>query len=333
MMRESEIERQFGMKILELKPKRGVYHAITDKGDKCVKKLNYGQQKAVFVYGAKEHLINNGFPYVDKCDLALNDDPFATVNDDLYTVSSWIRGRECDFHNIDEVKVAAKTLARMHECSKGYDPPENSTLKTDIGRWPKTMEKRIKSFDKMRDMCRKKNSKTDFDMAYLSNMEYYKNLAKQAVDIINESDYFVLSAEAEESKVFCHHDFTYHNIIMGDDSNVYVVDFDYCKREIRAYDISNFMVKVLKRVDWNMEFADAILESYNEVVPLKDNEYRVIYAFLMFPQRFWRLANKYYYNKSNILQNNLVRKVNDIVEERESYTVFINEFKRKYGQE
>ena len=41
-------------------------------------------------------------------------------------------GRECDFHNIEEVKLAAETLAKLHEASKGYDPPENSKLKTDL---------------------------------------------------------------------------------------------------------------------------------------------------------------------------------------------------------
>jgi spore coat-associated protein S len=60
-MREFEIERQFGIKIESIKPNRGVYLLKTDKGLKCLKKINYGTQKLLFVYGAKEHLINNGF--------------------------------------------------------------------------------------------------------------------------------------------------------------------------------------------------------------------------------------------------------------------------------
>lgn len=329
-MREFEIERQFNIKILDLKPKKGVYHIKTEKGDKCLKKINYGPQKLAFIYGAKQHLINNGFPYVDKYDLNVEGEPFALVNEDLYTLSEWIPGRECDFNNIEDVKIAAKTLANLHECSKGYDPPENSTLKTDIGRWPKIMEKRIKSFDKMRDMCRKKNIKSDFDLKYLKNMEFYKELGKQAYENLNESDYFILSAEAEENKIFCHHDFTYHNIILSEDDNVYVIDFDYCKREIRAYDIANFIVKVLKRVEWNIQYATAILDSYNEVSPIKESEYKVIYAFLLFPQRFWRLANRYYYNDGNSMRTNMLKKIDSIIEEKDFYLTFINEFKRIY---
>lgn len=172
------------------------------------------------------------------------------------------------FHNIEEVKIAAETLAKLHEASKGYDPPENSKLKSDLGRWPSLMEKRIKSLDKMRDMIRKKNRKSDFDLLYLKSMEFYKDIAKKALNTLNASEYVKLCEIAEHEKGFCHHDYTYHNIILGNDNSVSVIDFDYCKREVRTFDISNFMIKVLKRNNWNIDFANAIIESYNKVSKL-----------------------------------------------------------------
>ena len=77
----------------------------------------------------------------------------------------------------------------MHIASKGYDPPENSKLKTDLGRWPHLMEKRIKSFDKMQGMIRKKkNNKTDFDMNYIRSMEAQKELGNKAMLSLKDSD-------------------------------------------------------------------------------------------------------------------------------------------------
>ena len=141
MMREFEIERQFQIKIDIIKANKGIYYIKTNKGERCLKKINYGPQKLLFVYGAKEHLIKNGFKNVDKYFLNIDGEPYALVNEDLYTLSEWLEGRECDFHNIEEVKIAAETLAKLHEASKGYDPPENSKLKSDLGRWPSLMEK------------------------------------------------------------------------------------------------------------------------------------------------------------------------------------------------
>ena len=330
MMREYEIERQFNIKIESLKANKGVYHLKTNKGERCLKKINYGPQKLLFVYGAKEHLIKNGFSLVDKYYLNIEDEPYAIVNEDLYTLSEWIEGRECDFHNIEEVKLAAKTLAMMHEASKGYDPPENSKLKSDLGRWTTLMSKRIKSFDKMRDMVRKKSNKNEFDLLYIKSMEFYKEIGRKALNTLENSEYINLCEVAQNEKSFCHHDFTYHNIILDESNNCHVIDFDYCKRELRTFDISNFMIKVLKRVNWNKEFAYTILEAYNEVSPLVECEYKVLYAYLQFPQRYWRLANRYYYNEVNWGQNTFGSKLSSIIDEQEIMLEFLEDFRKRY---
>ncbi|KHD37210.1 spore coat protein S [Clostridium acetobutylicum] len=331
MMREFEIERQFNIKIEYIKPNKGVYFVKTNKGNKCLKKINYGIQKLLFVYAAKEHLINNGFKYVDKYCLNTEGNPYALVNEDIYTLSEWIEGRECSFYDTEDLVKASKTLAKMHECSKGYEPPENSKLKSDLGRWPHLIEKRVKALDKMRDMARKKGNKKDFDMNYIKNVDFFKEQGIKSMNVLKNSKYESLCAVAEEEKGFCHHDYTYHNIIINNEDNVYVIDFDYCKRELRAYDISNFMIKVLKRSNWSMKTAELILDSYNSISKLDDDEYGVIYAFLIFPQRFWRLANRYYYNEVNWGQNTFNNKMEELIEERERYIKFIEDFREAYN--
>lgn len=331
-MREFEIERQFDVKIENIKPSKGVYLLKTDKGMKCLKRVNYGTQKLLFVYGAKEHLIKNGFPYVDEYCNNVDGNPYALVNEDIYTLSEWISGRECDFKNKEDVINASKCLAKLHEASKGYEPPENSKLKTDIGRWHHLMEKRVKALDKMRDMGRKKSNKGDFDLNYTKVVQFYKDLGRKAIEVLNDSKYDELCNTTENEKGFCHHDFTYHNIVIDNDNKVNVIDFDYCKREIRAYDISSFMIKVLKRSNWDIDNAELIINSYNEVSRIKEEEYRVIFAFLLFPQRFWRLANRYYYNEVNWPLNTYNNKLQELISEQGKYIDFIEKFKKIYNQ-
>lgn len=332
MMREFEIERQFGIKIESIKPNRGVYYVKTDKGVRCLKKINYGIQKLLFVYGAKEHLLNNNFMSVDRYFLNVDGLPYALVNEDIYTMSEWIEGRECDFQNKEDLVIAAVNLAKLHIASKGYEPPENSKLKTDLGRWPHLMDKRIKALDRMKDMARKKSSKTPFDLNYIKIVQFYKDLGRRAMAVLGDSKYMDICKITEEDRSFCHHDYTYHNIIINGDNNVNVIDFDYCKREIRVYDISNFMIKVLKRVDWNIEYAKVILDAYNSVSPLMEEEYKVLFAFLLFPQRFWRLSNRFYYNEVNWAQNTFNKKIDELMEEQKSYLKFIEDFKQVYEQ-
>lgn len=333
MMREFEIERQFDVHIESIKPKKGVYLLKTNKGNKCLKRINYGVQKLYFVYAAKEHLISNGFKNIDRYDINTEEEPFAVVNEDIYTLSEWIEGRECDFHNDDDLVIATENLALLHIASKGYDPPENSKLKTDLGRWPHLMEKRVRSLDKMKNMCRKRHRKTEFDFEYMKNMEFYKDYGKRAMNVLSSSNYIELCDFTEKEKSFCHHDYTYHNIIIGADNDVNVIDFDYCKRELRVYDISNYLVKVLKRRDWDIKYCNLIIDTYNKISPLKAEEYRVLFGFLLFPQRFWRLSNRYYYNEINWGTKTLYKRLKALDDEKEKYNNFIDEFKKVYGQE
>ena len=182
-------------------------------------------------------------------------------------------------------------------------------------------------------MVRKKNNKNEFDLLYIKSLEFYKGIGKKALKTLEESDYEKLCEIAQEEKSFCHHDFTYHNIILDGNNECNVIDFDYCKREVRTFDISNFMIKVLKRVDWDIDFAIAIIDSYNEVSPLLNSEYKVLYAYLQFPQRYWRLANRYYYNEVNWGQNTFGGKLQSIIDEQEVMLNFLNKFKEKYNLE
>ncbi|MDP4143475.1 MAG: CotS family spore coat protein [Bacillota bacterium] len=332
MMREFEIERQFDIKIESIRPNKGVYFIKTNIGNKCLKRINYGIQKLLFVYAAKEHLINNGFIRVDRYCLNNEGNPYALVNEDIYTLSEWIDGRECNFCSQDDLIRAARTLAAMHEGSKGYEPPENSKLKTDLGRWPHLMEKRVRSFEKMRDMARKKSNKAQFDLDYVKNVDFFKEMGIKSMNILNDSRYMDICKKTDEEKSFCHHDYTYHNIIIDGDNSVNVIDFDYCKREVRAFDVSNFMIKVLKRNDWNVNYAKLILDSYNEVSHLAEEEYRVLYSFLLFPQRFWRLANRFYYNEVNWTHGTFNNKMEELIAERDKYMEFISNFKDIYNQ-
>ncbi|MDF2505242.1 CotS family spore coat protein [Clostridium sp.] len=332
MMREFEIERQFDLKIESIKPNRGVYYLKTNKGNKCLKKIDYGIQKLLFVYSAKEHLISKGFTGIDRYCLNIEGNPYALVNEDIYTLSGWIEGRECNFHEDEDLISASQTLAVLHEKSKGYEPPENSKLKTDLGRWPHLMEKRVKSFEKMRDMARKKGNKAQFDLNYIKSYDFFKQIGLKAINILNTSEYMNLCKKTEDEKGFCHHDYTYHNIIIDNKDEVNVIDFDYCKREIRVYDLSNYMIKVLKRCDWDIQHAKLIIDAYNKVSPLEESEYRVLFAFLLFPQRFWRLCNRFYYNEVNWGQSTFSNKIQELIDEREKYNKFIDDFKEMYNQ-
>jgi CotS family spore coat protein len=299
MFWEREIARRYDLQLESISPTRGVYLIRTDKGIYCMKRLNYGVQKLLFVYGAKEHLINRGFTNLDRYLLTSEGNPYVEYGDDLYTITEWIDGRECDFRNHNETLKASSTLAEFHESSKGYEVYDGAKLKSDLGRWHHLMTKRRDGLKKMKSIAEAKLDKSEFDRLYIDNVELYVGLANEAIDTLGRSLYDNVVERTLNEKSFCHHDYTYHNIIFDRNDNIHVIDFDYCKYEVRAYDITSFWIKVLKRNEWSFELAKELMSEYEKVSPIYNDEYMVMLAFLKFPQRLWRLANRYYYNEAN----------------------------------
>jgi CotS family spore coat protein len=326
MVRETEISTQFGFKIYEMLPMKGVYLIKTDQGNKCLKKINYGTQKLMYIYKAKEHIIKNGFDKIDRNILTPEGAPYAFVNDDIYVVTDWIEGRECDFKKEEDLKRAAETLARFHLCARGFTPDEETKVRSDIGKLPNTLEKRLTTLNKMRDLARKNKKKNEFDILYLSNVEFYLKLSKEAMKFLDMESYKKICSDALSDKVLCHHDFTYHNILFEDNGNSYVIDFDYCKWEMQIYDVATLLIKSLKRLNWDNKHAQLILDSYNAIKPISKHEYNILKTLLIFPQRFWRLANRYYYKEAGWSEASFIKKMKEIIDERESYMNFLSNF-------
>jgi CotS family spore coat protein len=325
MVRETEISLQYQLKIHEMIPKRGVYLLKTNKGNKCLKKVSYGQQKLMYLYNAKEKIISNGFDKIDKYFLTPEGLPYATVNEDLYIITDWIDGRECDFRNEEELMSSAKALAEFHKAARGFLSDETLKPRNDIGKLPATFEKRLHTLNKMREIARKKKRKSDFDMLYLSNIDYYNNNAREAIKKLDINCYGRVCQGAFEDKVLCHHDYTYHNILIDKNDIVNIIDFDYCKEEIQIYDLCTLLVKALKRLEWNRSSSEKILGSYNQVKSITRDEINVIKAILVFPQRFWRLANRYYYREAGWSEAAFLKKMKEIIDEKDKYNEFINQ--------
>jgi CotS family spore coat protein len=247
------------------------------------------------------------------------------VNDDIYVVTDWIDGRECDFKKEEDLLEASETLARFHLCARNFMPDDNVKARNDIGKLPYNMEKRMMTLNKMRDIARKNNKKTEFDMLYLSNIEFYLNLSRQAVNFLNLDSYSKVCSLALTDNVLCHHDYTYHNILFDNEHNSYIVDFEYCKSEIQIHDVATLIIKSLKRLNWDIRYAEMILERYNSINPLKYDDYNVLKTLLIFPQRFWRLANRYYYKEASWGEDTFIKKMKEIIQERSNYMKFIGE--------
>jgi len=295
---KQDLIENFELEVFDWTPVRDILMLRTDKGLKCLKKIDYSIDSLLFIHGGKEHLVSKGFYSIDRFNLTNTGQPYVYYNEEVYILTDWIEARECELENPIELKAAVKKLAQMHEASKGYvNVPEGAKIRDDIGKLPLRLEKRCNEFLRMRKMAVKRKSL--FDHEYLNTYEYYYDLALKSVDLIKKSNYSLLAQNGKKDRGFIHRDYSYHNILYTYDGDIYIIDFDYLTYDLRVIDIANLMQKVLKRIHWDIETADSILTWYDEVSTLDKDEIIIILIILLFPYRYWKTCDRYYNGKKS----------------------------------
>lgn len=81
---------------------------------------------------------------------------------------------------------------------------------------------------------------------------------------------------------FCYYDYVYYNILIDDNRNINVIDFDYCILDLYLYDLLLFLIRIMKDDKWEKEKVDLILNFYRKVMEVKNYEILIIREFIRF---------------------------------------------------
>src|SRR3989339_1182431 len=249
-----EIVYRYGFEVKNITPYRDYYILYNAKEKKILKKCTLSEKRINFIHGAKEHLFNNGFINIDKYFCTLSGEPYLNIKDSNYLITSTLNGRECDFENNNDIINATKSLALLHKASIGYNNTANNTLsKSDLGLLPFIFQKRLGEIKKLKKIAAKR--KTMFDYHVLSFIDYFYSLGDNAINIINSNPTYIdLVEKTKNEKSFCHHDFTFNNIILND-STTSIRNFECCRYELKIYDIVNLIRRKMRKCYWDFNEA------------------------------------------------------------------------------
>lgn len=319
-----ELFENFNLKVNDLIPIRNVYILSTDKGDKILKRIDYCLETLNF--------INEGIKYIRKSFNRVLD--FIETKDnkiytewkrELYCIMNLVPGRECDFYNPLDVKIASEGLGELHKASQGFTSFEAS--KNKIGKTIECFERRLQEMEFFKSLANMHECKTDFDKIFLQNFEQHVSEMKESINILKTSKYYDLCEELDKI-VLCHNDLAHHNILINDDK-AYFIDFDYSIIDLKVHDLCNFISKAIKNFAFDIDKAASILEDYQTKNSLEERELEVLYGLLYFPEDFYSISRDYYTRRKDweeeVFLDRLVKKASY----KEDRSEFLEEFREK----
>jgi CotS family spore coat protein len=308
---------RFNLKAFDVVPLRNVFLISTDKGRKILKKINYSQEDVNFIYLATSYIKQNFEGIMDF--VKTKDRNIYTLwKGDMYCMLDLIEGRECEFGNPIDIKIAASALGQLHNAGEGfkYDSKEKNIL----GRTQDSFIRKLDEINFFKSLANLHEIKSDFDAIFLENVEYYIKEIEKSLKALGSSSYLKLCSE-EDKITICHHDLAHHNILINDEK-AYFVDFDYAVIDLKVHDLSNFINKAIKNYAFDIERSNSILKNYCTYNTIDKREKEVLYAMLRFPEDFYSISKDYYARRKDweeeVFVDRLIKKL-DFKEDREEF--------------
>lgn len=312
----------YDIEVLRTWKGRGAILCETGQGILVLKEYAGHKEKAVFQDAMLTLVKENGFDHVESI-LKNKEQELITQDQEgnSYILKTYFDGRECNVKDLEECRLAVRTLAQFHKASQAAEDFLGGIL---LHPAHLEFEKHNKELRKVRKFIKGRSQKTDFEICLMKSYDYFFNLALQ---ITEELRFY---QKEENSYYICHGDYQHHNIIVTD-GQMKLINFEKCIPDSPVRDLYLFMRKLLEKNNWDEATGFDLVHSYHLERQLEKEEYRQLYYRLAYPEKFWKIVN-FYYNSSKawIPGKNLEKLIKVIDQEKEKQN-FLEKFKCRYG--
>ena len=317
---------KLGVEVYDIIPLRKVFVLFTNKGKKILKSINSSKERIRFIDKILNIIKQNDKYILQYCK---NSENHIVTNwkGKSYVLLDMIDGREASFTNPLEVEWCTKALVNFHNASENI-----------ISKITEEELKLNKSnnliYEFLNDLCfiseaerviGKFKYKNEFDTLFLANVSKAKNDLNRSINLLSNSSYNEIYSDTN-NMVICHLDLAHHNFII-DENEVNMIDFDYCKVDIRVVDIYNFITKVVKNYAYDKKIINKIISDYSNIHNISEKEEEIIFSLLNYPRDFVSICKDYYLKQKSWDYEVFLSRFNDKIENDIFKTELLYNFK------
>lgn len=321
--RYEEIFRQYNFKIENIYRARGALLLETDKGIKLFRSIQSSKTRVEFehkllLFLKEQGNINLDLYCLNKEDQVISEDS----QGDKYTIKNWCVGEESNLKDVVQVRNAAKNLAILHNQLKNVTFAKERTF-AQTYKLPTMFEKHNRELKRVKTYIIDKKQKNEFEVRFLSAYDKFYSQAIEASKKLDDIDFDSIVKGCEENGIVTHGSYTYHNIIVKPNKEIFTTNFDKADIGLQVFDLYYFMRKVMEKNNWDIMLMNLILDEYFTQNELCDKEKRLLYILMLYPEKFWKITNFYYNGKKSWISGRTIQKLSCIQQQQELKNMFL----------
>lgn len=307
---------------------RGAYMLETTDGLKILREFRGTESKAVLAQQVKENLRERGFT---RTDVYVRNRDGELISENVmgtrYVIKDWFIGEECNLRDQENVALAAENLGQLHVCLKGILPTENPHPAEQIAT---TIGKHNRELRRVRSYIREKKQRNEFELLFLSMFSEFYEEAERAEELLRGIDCQEIYGKMEREQTMCHGSYNYHNVLFTPDG-IATTSFERVQWQPQIMDLYDFIRKVMEKNSWNEIFLEKTLKHYEKIQPLSATERQVMYVWMVYPEKFWKVTNYYFNNKKTWISVKNIEKLQGLQQQRNQRRAILKKMQSVLG--
>ncbi|SFS65759.1 phosphotransferase [Marininema halotolerans] len=288
------LEHHYGVRMKEVSPIGGVLHLRTDHGEYALKRVREREEpRWTLLRKLAHHLSESGERRIQA--------PIKTRKGAItiaglrnrYVLLPWIDAQIREWHRDSHWPRVALSLARLHTDSRGFTPPQNTMALNHVGKWQRLwgeMEKNLNMLKMAADLSEKMSPVDQVWVRHCSFAEGMMENAHKYLEKVGGDEAVIASRKGGE---IAHCNIHRRNVLWDSRDNVHFIDWNCVTLDVRSRDLARLCLYAYGHTG-DLNAPIAVLKGYQEIAPLENDEYGLIYAQLLFPHRLLQSLHKIY---------------------------------------
>ena len=320
------IEENYDLEVKSITTIKNTYKISSDE-EYCFKIVKYNFPHFYFILSAMDHLKNKGFSNILEIIKNKKGSLYVELLDGSYAyLTKWIEARQADYNDMNELEKVSETLSKLHVYSRDFTITPLMKPRIYWLSWINTFKTRRDEILDFAHRISQKANKSEVDIIFLNNVDEEIKRANKSIEGLINSEYVSIMEEHLMKREFCHHDFANHNILIGKDSKINIIDFDYCILDSHLHDLSSLLLRSMKYNRWDIKKANKVFEGYSKNIEISKEEKQVMKFFMLFPQDFWQRGLQIYWEQQPWGEDFFIQKINKYLDDRQAKEEFLEDF-------
>lgn len=286
------LRHHYERQLTSVKSLRGALKLKTDQGQFLLKKVTATDKERWRLVEELSHALQERFSIPA---------PVRTQSGELtfdgfrhrYVLLPWIQGTEISLRKTRDWGSMSRRLAQLHQASKTFKPKHAYRKFQRVGKWLGNWKNAYRQLELFQIAAKLTRQPTETDESWIEvagySMSVMENLLKY-FEMIDGTQ--VIKATSKEGKV-CHGSLHRHNVLVDEQRQIHFIDWNQAALDVRTTDLAQLLLYAYHRTQ-SPEVMATILREYQQIAKLREEEFALIYARFLFPQRLIRVLQRVY---------------------------------------